>query len=116
MQEWRHLFRGFVQHGGEHLERLARTDGANAAIVRSQLLEISASLGELDYYSSGQRITMSEFVELVKKGIRGDKEAEEKANQIIAWQEEHQDDLIGTLHENWRNGFGIVRALLNKNV
>lgn len=81
-------------------------DEPNQIKFWTRLKNVGKSLDELDYYSYGTR---EDCMDLANKAYKqGDNEAEKKFEEIIAWQKEHKDEVLGKIHENFGNGFSIL--------
>jgi hypothetical protein len=74
-------------------------------MFREQFMKINSSLRELDYYSDGTRESL---FGMVNEG----REAREKVDQMVAWQEEHKDSVLDSIHENWANGLFALTLCL----
>lgn len=78
-------------------------DEPNQIKFWARLKNVRESLKELDYYQYG---TKENWGDLVNKAYgEGNKESREKVERIVAWQEEHRDEILGKIYENFGNGF-----------
>ncbi|MFH1500978.1 MAG: hypothetical protein ABIE22_03470 [archaeon] len=82
-------------------------DTVNACRFYSKLQEVYQSIDEIEFYTKGIRGGFTALGDLTKKAYReDDKEALAEIGRLEQWSSEHEDDLLGTIEENFNNGLG----------
>lgn len=103
-QSWKEVV-PFVAKNKKIPEEILK-DKQNQIYFWKRIKNVKENVKELDYFLFGTR---ERNFELFNKAYKeGDKEAEKKIEEMIAWEEEHKDEILGKIHENFGNGFSLL--------
>lgn len=110
--EWKRFPRSWLET--HQLPEPVRRDRTGLVHVCDRFDQIAESIDELDLYVDGVKGGVSLAFELGRKLYDGDKTVEEELNALIAHSEEFKTPTIEEIHENFGNGFSLMRFIIRE--